>query len=320
MIRCSDADTKATAANGLDGLAYTGTAQDEATGGRVLLQAATKRRLGLPQGRVDGGGWCIDEVWSWRDSRLPLYNALATQFPASVIFRDLDSHQQQFLRALPQVAPPPPPPPPRATPTAIPVAVEELVVGDVVHDLEATTLAKVEPKSLEGGGAAPVMGEALEVTGDKGGGEDGAGGGKGGGGDDQDSDSDTDGSETVVDGASTARPLEDVFREAEAESGAARTEGRGGSFDGDVEEDDIPSPFVDPITFELMVDPVITPSGITYERSTIVEEIRLRGLCPFSQQPLTEADLRPNRALKDLIDLYLKDKDKDKGEGKLEAK
>jgi len=73
--------------------------------------------------------------------------------------------------------------------------------------------------------------------------------------------------------------------------------------------DEPPPPFVDPITFELMRDPWMTPAGITYERGTILEEIERRGICPFSQEAITEADLRPNRALKDMIELYLKEKE-----------
>jgi hypothetical protein len=69
-------------------------------------------------------------------------------------------------------------------------------------------------------------------------------------------------------------------------------------------QEDIPEPFCDPLTFECMEDPVVTPQGISYERAVIMDEIRLRGRDPFTQEPLSEGDLRPNRALKDLIELY----------------
>lgn len=71
------------------------------------------------------------------------------------------------------------------------------------------------------------------------------------------------------------------------------------------EEEEPPEPFLDPLTMELMSDPVMAPSGRTYERATIVQEIALRGREPFTQEPLAEADLRPNRALKELIEMYL---------------
>lgn len=74
---------------------------------------------------------------------------------------------------------------------------------------------------------------------------------------------------------------------------------------GEEDEAEPPEPFLDPLTMELMADPVMTPSGRSYERATILQEISLRGREPFTQEPLAEADLRPNRALKELIDLYV---------------
>jgi len=70
------------------------------------------------------------------------------------------------------------------------------------------------------------------------------------------------------------------------------------------EDDDAPEPFLDPLTMEVMSDPVLTPSGYSYERAVIVEQIRRRALDPMTQQPLAEADLRPNRALREMIELW----------------
>ena len=70
------------------------------------------------------------------------------------------------------------------------------------------------------------------------------------------------------------------------------------------EDDDAPEPFLDPLTMEVMSDPVLTPLGYSYERAVIVEQIRRRALDPMTQQPLAEADLRPNRALREMIELW----------------
>ncbi len=70
------------------------------------------------------------------------------------------------------------------------------------------------------------------------------------------------------------------------------------------EEDEVPEPFLDPLTMELMVDPVLTPSGYSYERAVILEQITRRGVDPMTMQPLAEADLRPNRALREMIELW----------------
>ena len=53
------------------------------------------------------------------------------------------------------------------------------------------------------------------------------------------------------------------------------------------------------ISYELMKDAVITPSGITYERASIVEHLHKVGpFDPVTRAPLTEAALVPNLAIK----------------------
>ncbi|KAF9432200.1 STIP1 y and U box-containing protein 1 [Entomortierella beljakovae] len=70
---------------------------------------------------------------------------------------------------------------------------------------------------------------------------------------------------------------------------------------------EVPDYFLDKITFEFMHDPVIsTKSGITYERSTLLEHFSYgRMFDPVAQTPMTEADIIPNRALKEACDDYL---------------
>eukprot|EP01128_Nolandella_sp_AFSM9_P008725 TRINITY_DN5402_c0_g1_i1.p1 TRINITY_DN5402_c0_g1~~TRINITY_DN5402_c0_g1_i1.p1 ORF type:complete len:763 (-),score=155.00 TRINITY_DN5402_c0_g1_i1:7-2235(-) len=52
-----------------------------------------------------------------------------------------------------------------------------------------------------------------------------------------------------------------------------------------------------------MVDPVIDPDGNSYERKAIEEWLGKNSVSPVTRNPLTVAELRPNRALKDSIDL-----------------
>lgn len=62
-----------------------------------------------------------------------------------------------------------------------------------------------------------------------------------------------------------------------------------------------PAAFCCPITAEIMRDPVITPDGITYEREAISNWIIRNPIDPTTRNPLALQDLRPNRALRDLI-------------------
>ena len=61
----------------------------------------------------------------------------------------------------------------------------------------------------------------------------------------------------------------------------------------------VPDAFLGKISFELMLDPVITPSGITYDRTELLDHIRQIGpFDPLSREPLKADDLYPNLALK----------------------
>ena len=62
------------------------------------------------------------------------------------------------------------------------------------------------------------------------------------------------------------------------------------------------------ISFELLQNPVITPSGITYERKNIEEHLKRVGLFdPATRTPLTTKQLIPNLAMREIIEVYVKD-------------
>ena len=61
-----------------------------------------------------------------------------------------------------------------------------------------------------------------------------------------------------------------------------------------------------PISGEIMEDPVITPSGITYDRKSIERWLQNKSVDPISKRPLRPNQLIPNRALKDSIAEYKK--------------
>eukprot|EP01127_Copromyxa_protea_P019007 TRINITY_DN6092_c0_g1_i1.p1 TRINITY_DN6092_c0_g1~~TRINITY_DN6092_c0_g1_i1.p1 ORF type:complete len:781 (+),score=116.06 TRINITY_DN6092_c0_g1_i1:23-2344(+) len=63
----------------------------------------------------------------------------------------------------------------------------------------------------------------------------------------------------------------------------------------------IPNEFFCPISFELMVDPVITSSGQTYERANIENYLKTHPLDPITRVPCRVEDLCSNLALKKLI-------------------
>ena len=53
-------------------------------------------------------------------------------------------------------------------------------------------------------------------------------------------------------------------------------------------------------------DAVITPYGTTYERSAIVTALRHHQEDPLTRQPLTEAQLVPNRVIAEAVERYRK--------------
>jgi hypothetical protein len=60
--------------------------------------------------------------------------------------------------------------------------------------------------------------------------------------------------------------------------------------------------FICPICQEIMVDPVVTPSGQSFERNAIEQWLKKNKTDPITRQYLTIEQLYPNRALKQLIE------------------
>ena len=63
-----------------------------------------------------------------------------------------------------------------------------------------------------------------------------------------------------------------------------------------------PAMFRCPITLAIMVDPVKAPDGHTYERSAIVEAIRLKGISPLTRQAMSVEQLISDYTLKSAIE------------------
>jgi len=64
------------------------------------------------------------------------------------------------------------------------------------------------------------------------------------------------------------------------------------------------------ISFELLKDPVITPSGITYDRKDITEHLeRVGHFDPVTRTPLSQEMLVPNYAMKEVVDDFVSKND-----------
>lgn len=60
------------------------------------------------------------------------------------------------------------------------------------------------------------------------------------------------------------------------------------------------------ITMDIFRDPVITPSGITYEKAALLEHLRKVGkFDPMNREPLQPEQIVPNLALKEAVQTYL---------------
>ncbi|KAI5959327.1 hypothetical protein KGF57_002103 [Candida theae] len=69
--------------------------------------------------------------------------------------------------------------------------------------------------------------------------------------------------------------------------------------------DEAPDYLLDPISFEILTDPVVTPSGITYEKEEILNHIDKKGKYdPISKQSLSKDQLYPNLIIKDTVEAY----------------
>ncbi|CAI7597419.1 unnamed protein product [Penicillium bialowiezense] len=74
---------------------------------------------------------------------------------------------------------------------------------------------------------------------------------------------------------------------------------------GEVQERIVPDHLVDGITFEIMHDPVITPSGASFDRIGITKYVEKAGVDPLTRAPMTVGDLRNNYALKAACEEFL---------------
>ncbi|KAK4573661.1 hypothetical protein RGQ29_031563 [Quercus rubra] len=75
-------------------------------------------------------------------------------------------------------------------------------------------------------------------------------------------------------------------------------------------EADIPSEVPDylccKITLDIFRDPVITPSGVTYERAMILDHLEKVGkFDPVTREPLDQSQLIPNLAIKEAVQAFL---------------
>uniref|UniRef100_A0A2N9HTJ7 RING-type E3 ubiquitin transferase n=1 Tax=Fagus sylvatica TaxID=28930 RepID=A0A2N9HTJ7_FAGSY len=78
----------------------------------------------------------------------------------------------------------------------------------------------------------------------------------------------------------------------------------------EAEEADLPTEVPDyiccKITLDIFRDPVITPSGVTYERSVILDHLQKVGnFDPVTREPLDQFQLIPNLAIKEAVQAFL---------------
>nr|CAG4637231.1 EOG090X0AJZ [Ceriodaphnia reticulata]SVE73101.1 EOG090X0AJZ [Ceriodaphnia reticulata] len=73
-----------------------------------------------------------------------------------------------------------------------------------------------------------------------------------------------------------------------------------------IQKREVPDYLCGKISFEIMKDPVITPSGITYDRKDIEEHLQRVGhFDPVTRVKLTKDQLIPNFSMKEVVDSYL---------------
>ncbi|KAL2760135.1 hypothetical protein ACRALDRAFT_1067238 [Sodiomyces alcalophilus JCM 7366] len=73
----------------------------------------------------------------------------------------------------------------------------------------------------------------------------------------------------------------------------------------DDQKREVPEWAIDDISFGIMVDPVITKMGKSYERASIMEHLHRHPSDPLTREPLLPSDLRPNLALKQACEEFL---------------
>lgn len=71
-------------------------------------------------------------------------------------------------------------------------------------------------------------------------------------------------------------------------------------------DEDAPDSILDPISFTIFQDPVVTPEGITYEKSVLLDYLgKNRNRDPITKKSLTEENLAPNLAVKAIVSDFL---------------
>lgn len=70
---------------------------------------------------------------------------------------------------------------------------------------------------------------------------------------------------------------------------------------------EVPDYLIDNISFAIMHDPVVTKTGNSYDRSTLLEHLKRSNTDPLTREPLTTYDLRPNLALKQACAEFLEE-------------
>lgn len=70
---------------------------------------------------------------------------------------------------------------------------------------------------------------------------------------------------------------------------------------GDDTDDDVPEEFLDPISLEILKDPVVLTDGFTYERSQIELWLTKHDTSPMTNEPLKNRDMVPNMVLRSQI-------------------
>lgn len=71
-------------------------------------------------------------------------------------------------------------------------------------------------------------------------------------------------------------------------------------------DEDAPDSILDPISFTIFQDPVVTPEGITYEKSVLFDYLgKNRNRDPITKRVISEENLAPNLAIKAIVSDYL---------------
>ncbi|KAJ8106195.1 hypothetical protein ONZ43_g7145 [Nemania bipapillata] len=68
---------------------------------------------------------------------------------------------------------------------------------------------------------------------------------------------------------------------------------------------EVPDWVIDDISFGIMIDPVMTKTGKSYERASILEALRRHPIDPLTREPLYPHELRPNLGLRQACEEFL---------------